>query len=32
MDMETFLVQNQVFTMEEARNALEIEKNQQHPQ
>ena len=27
MDMETFLVQNQVFTIEEARNALEIEKN-----
>jgi len=25
--METFLVQNQVFTIEEARNALEIEKN-----
>ena len=27
MDMETFLVQNHVFTIEEARNALEIEKN-----
>ena len=26
MDVETFLAQNQAFTIEEARNALEIEK------